>query len=155
MPIDSGGQSLRFPLWPDPLRCRRCGQEAALEITSIDAIAKDGPEVEVTFICLRCSLPCTRPADITEVARFLNRPGHDSGDVLVVGGHYIHCGRPMTTAGAEVRTIHSTTFEDDTKNPALGVYLTTQVLRCPCGFQVEIPDQDDGTAAGYDRPCKS
>ncbi|MDQ0767872.1 hypothetical protein QF031_000621 [Pseudarthrobacter defluvii] len=60
-------------------------------------------------------------------------------DVLVRGSHYIHCGQVMAASGAEMRSIHGTYGNlPDT----LGVYLATRVLRCECGFQIEIPDQD-------------
>lgn len=85
------------------------------------------------------------PAAITEVARILNRPGQSFADVLVIGGHYIHCGQPMTSAGGEVRVIRAT-------SPSLAVYLSTQVLHCPCGFQVEVPDQDSAYPAGISHP---
>ncbi len=61
-------------------------------------------------------------------------------DVLVVDGHYIHCGEPMGTAGAEMRSIHGT-YTSRHLPETLGVYLATRVLRCVCGFQMEIPDQ--------------
>jgi hypothetical protein len=60
-------------------------------------------------------------------------------DVLVRGGHYIHCGQVMAASGAKMRTIHGTSGQ---LPEALGVYLATRVLRCACGFQIEIPDQD-------------
>lgn len=60
-------------------------------------------------------------------------------DVLVRGGHYIHCGQVMTASGAEMRSIHGTYGQ---LPEALDVYLATRVLRCACGFQIEIPDQD-------------
>jgi hypothetical protein len=61
-------------------------------------------------------------------------------DVLVHDGHYIHCGQPMKTAGAEMRSIHGT-YNSRHLPETLGVYLATRVLRCVCGFQMEIPDQ--------------
>ncbi|TLM84496.1 hypothetical protein FDW83_07185 [Pseudarthrobacter sp. NamE2] len=60
-------------------------------------------------------------------------------DVLVSGGHYIHCGQPMGTAGGEFRTIQSP-YTDRPMPETLTVYLATRVLRCECGFQVEVPD---------------
>ncbi|PNI07291.1 hypothetical protein CXX84_17070 [Arthrobacter sp. AFG7.2] len=63
----------------------------------------------------------------------------DTADLLSVGGQYIHCGEPMTRAGTDLSFIHR---HDDKQLPeALVVYLATRVLHCPCGFQVEIPDQ--------------
>lgn len=63
-------------------------------------------------------------------------------DVLYANGHYMHCGEPMRAAGAEMRTIHGS-YVSQRLPEALGVYLATSVLRCACGFQMEIPDHDD------------
>lgn len=60
-------------------------------------------------------------------------------DALAFAGNYLHCGQPMGRAGAEMRRI-STTHEDKDRPDALAVYLATRVLRCRCGFQMEIPD---------------
>lgn len=134
---------------PGPLTCRRCGHDNHLEITSIDAFPADSAGraslVEVSFRCTDCGLPFTQTADVTEVARILNRSGN-SPNVLAFGGHYIHCGQPMRAAGAEVRSIH-TTYNERHLPETLGVYLATRVLRCICGFQMEIPDQSS-TVAG-------
>lgn len=63
----------------------------------------------------------------------------DTCDVLVHDGHYVHCGQVMTVSGAEMRSIHGTYGQVP---EILGVYLATRVLRCACGFQIEIPDQE-------------
>jgi hypothetical protein len=63
-------------------------------------------------------------------------------DVLYVDGHYMHCGQPMGIAGAEMRSINGS-YTSNRLPEALGVYLATSVLRCACGFQMEVPDQDD------------
>jgi len=66
--------------------------------------------------------------------------GGNSADVLSFDGHYIHCGQPMARFGADTYFMHG--ILDDRQLPeALGVYLATRVLRCGCGFQMEIPDQ--------------
>jgi hypothetical protein len=130
---------------PDPLRCLHCGNGETLEITSIDALDAGSPNagspfmVAVTFTCTRCGVPCTCDADVSEVARVLNRPGNTAG-VLAFGGHYIHCGQPMTAVGTELRSVNGS-YSDRLVPEALSVYLATRVLRCRCGFQMEIPDR--------------
>lgn len=130
---------------PAPLSCRQCGNDNRLEITAIDSLPGDFPEattgalVEVTFLCTGCGLPFTQPADVTEVARILNRAGN-TPNVLVFGGHYIHCGQPMQGAGSAEHTFFSG-YGGRERPEHLGVYLATRVLRCACGFQMEIPDQ--------------
>lgn len=150
MTIHAGGSREAPRFHPAPLTCRQCGHDLHLEITAIDALpaeftgADSESLVEVTFRCTRCGIPFTQPADVTDVAVILNRPGN-TPNVLVFGGHYIHCGHPMRTAGGEVRRIHGSYGERQLPE-TLGVYLATRVLRCACGFQMEIPDQ--GPAAG-------
>ncbi|MDQ0663139.1 hypothetical protein QFZ35_001637 [Arthrobacter ulcerisalmonis] len=63
-------------------------------------------------------------------------------DVLYVNGHYMHCGQPMGVAGADMRSFHGSCLTNRLPE-ALTVYLATSVLRCACGFQMEVPDQDD------------
>ncbi|GAB5077363.1 hypothetical protein [Arthrobacter sp. AD-310] len=110
-----------------------------MEITDIESLPPDpsvaGRLVEVTFACTSCGVSYTQQADVKEVARILNRPG-TTPNVLVFGGHYVHCGQAMRTAGGEMRTISSERHLPE----MLGVYLATRVLRCDCGFQLEIPD---------------
>jgi len=60
-------------------------------------------------------------------------------DVLVSGGHYIHCGQPMGIAGEELRSIQGP-YNSRPMPETLSVYLATRVLRCVCGFQMEIPE---------------
>jgi hypothetical protein len=130
---------------PDPLRCATCGNGDTLKITAIDALDAGSPfagspfMVAVTFTCTGCGAPDTRDADVAEVARILNRPGNPSG-VLAFGDHYIHCGQPMNTVGSELRSINGS-YSDRLIPEALSVYLATRVLRCRCGFQMEIPDR--------------
>jgi DNA-directed RNA polymerase subunit RPC12/RpoP len=143
MPTPANGYRDAPQFRPGPLACRRCGHDHHLEITSIDALPADSASraalVEVSFRCIGCGTPFTQAADVTEVARILNRAG-STRNVLAFGGHYIHCGQPMRSAGAEVRSIHST-YNERRLPETLGVYLATRVLRCVCGFQMEIPDQ--------------
>lgn len=136
---------------PDPLKCLTCGNGDTLEITAIDALDAGSPfvgspfMVAVTFTCNECGVPCTRDADVAEVARILNRPGN-TPEVLVFGGHYIHCGQPMAAVGTELRSVHGS-YSYRQVPEALSVYLTTSVLRCVCGFQMEIPDRRARTAS--------
>jgi hypothetical protein len=129
---------------PAPPACGQCGDDRHLDITAIDALPADfaeaspGSLVEVTFRCTRCGIPFTQPADVTEVARILNRAG-STANVLAFGGHYVHCGQPMQAAGGAMRNLFRG-YMDRELPDTLGVYLATRVLRCVCGFQMEIPD---------------
>ncbi|TLM72631.1 hypothetical protein [Pseudarthrobacter sp. NamB4] len=62
--------------------------------------------------------------------------------MLAFGGHYIHCGHPMEKIGSELRRLSAPAFTDgdQKETETLDVYMTTRVLRCRCGFQMELPE---------------
>lgn len=75
------------------------------------------------------------------VGGFRGTPGSRTAplNVLMSDGHYIHCGQPMQAAGGGMRNLFGGYSERELPD-SLGVYLATRVLRCACGFQMEIPD---------------
>jgi hypothetical protein len=65
------------------------------------------------------------------------------GEHLQFGAQYIHCGEPMHPAASEQGAIYTPLMTEPEQTPTgidLEVYLQTRVLRCGCGFQMEIPD---------------
>jgi hypothetical protein len=60
--------------------------------------------------------------------------------VLIFGGHYMHCGQPMEKAGSELRRFSAPLSTESAEADPLDVYLATRVLRCSCGFQIELPE---------------
>lgn len=60
-------------------------------------------------------------------------------DVLAVGGRYVHCGQPMERPGPDLRRLNAPVCTDEARRDELDAYLSTQVLRCACGFQMELP----------------
>lgn len=60
--------------------------------------------------------------------------------VLAFGGQFVHCGQPMQKTGSELCRLIAPAFTDKPFEDALDVYLTTQVLHCQCGFQMEVPE---------------
>lgn len=129
------------------LRCDNCGTDRQLVIRSIQTVPGPSQDrVEVVYICTACELFHSRKANAADVEGLLNRPGRTTSDVLIFGGHYIHCGQPMEKAGSELRRLRAPVSTDrDTEN-ALDVYFATRVLRCPCGFQMELPDLPTASA---------
>lgn len=61
-------------------------------------------------------------------------------DILVFDGHYMHCGQPMQKLGSGVRQLSTPVFTDRPFEDEFEVYLTTRVLHCFCGFQIEVPE---------------
>lgn len=60
--------------------------------------------------------------------------------VLVVDGHYTHCGQRMQKQASELRQLSAPVFTDLPAGDAIDVYLTARVLRCSCGFQMDLPE---------------
>lgn len=128
------------PSEPGPLVCDWCGNDRDLTLQSIAALSPaSAVMVEVSYSCRACGRHYRHPADVAAVAAVLNRKSY-SNDVLTFAGRYIHCGQPMQKTGSEVRRLSAPSFTERTMEDALDVYLTTQVLHCPCGFQMEVPE---------------
>jgi hypothetical protein len=122
------------------LVCAKCGSDSTLALHSIAALnPPSDASVEVGYACTACKVHYLHPADVVAVAAVLNR-APCLEDVLVFGGHYIHCGQPMHTLGSQVRRLSAAVYTDREPEDAVDVDLETRVLRCPCGFQIELPD---------------
>lgn len=66
--------------------------------------------------------------------------GSSQDNVLVFAGHYVHCGQLMEKGRAELRRCHASRTTENVQDETLDVYLSTRVLRCACGFQIEVPE---------------
>lgn len=124
-----------------PLHCTDCGSDRHLSISSIESLGPTSEtEVMVSYTCTACGQFHSHAADVAQVAVVLNNRRGRTADVLVFGRHYIHCGRPMEKAGSGLQRIHFPVTTDQHTDGGLAVYLSTRVLRCPCGFQIELPE---------------
>lgn len=107
---------------------------------SIAALSPPSPVmVEVDYACSTCRRNYLHPADVAAVAAVLSRESNP-GAVLTFSGSYIHCGQPMQKNGSQIRRLTAPSFTDRRAEDDLDVYLTTQVLHCPCGFQIQLPE---------------
>lgn len=70
-------------------------------------------------------------------------PGPEDGlyRLVPIEAGYVHCGEPMQPVDAGVRPIYDpVSNEEPPENPVLPqVRLDTVLLRCGCGFQLEVP----------------
>jgi hypothetical protein len=125
-----------------PLPCTDCGTDRHLSIRSIESLRPYSETlVAVSYTCTSCGQSLAHAAGVAQVAVILNRRGRRTPDVLVFGGHYIHCGQPMQKAGTGTERFHSPiTTGQAASEDVLAVYLSTRVLRCSCGFQMELPE---------------
>jgi hypothetical protein len=62
----------------------------------------------------------------------------ENDDVVDLDAAYIHCAEAMSPADPELRSSHRTVSTQPGPADVLEVYLRTRVLRCRCGFQMEI-----------------
>jgi hypothetical protein len=123
-----------------PLVCDGCGTDANLTLHSIVAVRPPSDAVvEVGYACTACNLHFLHRAGVEAVAAVLNRAPYTE-DVLVFGGHYIHCGQPMQTLGSQISRLQAAAYTDGVREDAVDVNLETRVLRCTCGFQIELPE---------------
>jgi hypothetical protein len=123
-----------------PVMCGHCGTDRHLTIRSVTGLQHSPPEIVlVSYTCSRCGLFSEHPAQAADLSMVLAR-ADQTGDVLIFGGHYIHCGQPMRKAGSELRRLSAPLSTASTDGDTLDVYLATRVLRCECGFQMELPE---------------
>ena len=123
-----------------PVMCGHCGTDRHLTIRSVTGLQHSPPEIVlVAYTCSRCGLLSEHPAQAADLSMVLAR-ADQTGDVLIFGGHYIHCGQPMRKAGSELRRLSAPLSTGSTDGDTLDVYLATRVLRCDCGFQMELPE---------------
>jgi hypothetical protein len=123
-----------------PVMCSNCGTDRHVRIRSvIDVPGQPADVVQVSYTCRRCGTFSEHRAQVADLSMILARP-EQAGDVLMFGSHYMHCGQPMKKAGSELRKLSVPLSTEDAAEDSLGVYLSTRILRCDCGFQIELPE---------------
>jgi hypothetical protein len=128
------------PRHPQPrqLQCGTCRTEHRLTIHAITAVgAVGGDLVTVSYTCNDCNLFQEHLAYAADVAAALHQVRW-MAKVIVFGDDYIHCGFPMEEAEFEIERL---CYRSSTSGSGLSaVCLPTRVLRCRCGFQLEVPE---------------
>ncbi|MCY1676323.1 hypothetical protein OVA06_16725 [Pseudarthrobacter sp. SL88] len=123
---------------PRQLGCATCGTENHVTIHAITALDPGGGDlVTVSYTCDDCRQFQEHLACATDVAAALHQV-RSMTQVIMFGDDYVHCGYPMDEAGFEIERLGY-------RNRVAGggfnaVCLPTRVLRCRCGFQLEVPE---------------
>ncbi|MFI2563405.1 hypothetical protein [Paenarthrobacter sp. NPDC018779] len=128
-----------------PLGCLHCGSDENVAIESIESLPPHPGElqVQVGYVCRKCQGNYRHRARFRDVAAVLNRNQTLEG-LLRFAGEYFHCGEAMRIVGSNTKNIYAPLSTDDLpaeappETPAVSV--GTSVLRCRCGFQLEVPD---------------
>ena len=71
----------------------------------------------------------------------------DNGDLMHRDAPYVHCQEPMSPADPNLRGVQWPVSTQAGPMEFLGAYFRDRVLRCRCGFQMEVPHE--GQAASY------
>lgn len=123
-----------------PVMCEHCGTHRHLTIRSMTDLPQyPAGVVLVSYTCSQCRRFGEHPARTADVSMVLAST-EPTGDVLIFDSHYMHCGQPMGTAGSELRRLSAPLSTEGTGEDGPDIYLSTRVLRCVCGFQLELPE---------------
>ena len=118
--------------------CDSCGTDEYLIIESVEpATTEDSAEfLEISYTCSECDRFYGHPIRHSPLwaRRLAEAPAAE--DMV-----YMHCGEPMKPRDRRMMSIFSPlSTEDVTEAAALdSVQMETTVLRCSCGFQIELP----------------
>lgn len=124
-----------------PVMCGACGTDRNLSIRSVTHPPGLPAEVVlVSYTCAECRHFSEHPVRVADLSMVLTGL-EQIVDVLILGGHYMHCGQPMERSRSGMhRLFGPMTTDSRTDDDSLDVYLSTRVLRCACGFQMELPE---------------
>ncbi|SEQ75633.1 MULTISPECIES: hypothetical protein [Micrococcaceae] len=119
------------------MQCELCGTEQQLTIHAIIAMgAANGDLVTVSYTCNECRRFQEHLAYAADVAAALGQVRW-MAKVILLGDEYIHCGFAMEEAEFEIERL---CYRSSSGGALNTVSLPTRVLRCRCGFQLEVPE---------------
>lgn len=133
LPLDANQPRGRRP-W-----CADCDTDQYLLVDSVTTLNRQQNTLAAAVSCTNCygyRVVATTAALISGI------PLRTQGDADVVREHaaYFHCQEPMSAVTPELIGGHWPASTHAGPTEFLGVYLQTRVLRCRCGFQMEIPN---------------
>ena len=123
------------------MMCPNCQADSHLKLHSIDSCPTPGvePLVEVTYSCTACHTLQSHATPFRTVADKVNA-NKCMGALLAFGDTYLHHGMPMAEVPIEVRrSIRVDASSGAPYSELLDVRITTKMIRCECGFQLELP----------------
>ena len=129
---------------PSVLVCTACGTADDLVIEAIEAIIPAVPGfVCLEYSCSACGCFYGHDASVQQVATVLNA-GATAPGVLHFGRYFIHCGEPMEDIGEGVVRLGPPAGSrggpaGSRGGPSATISMRTRLLRCHCGFQLDVP----------------
>ena len=120
--------------------CATCDTDRHL---LVDSVTMMNPQQETLAAAISCT-NCSRSRVVATTAAFVSatpaRNGNKGGGVHRDTA-YLHGQEPMSAVDPELRSAHRPVSTHAGTTDLLDDYLRTSVLRCRCGFQMEIPHQ--------------
>lgn len=122
------------------LQCLHCGSSEQIVIESIESLPPHPGEllVQVGYVCRKCQGNYLHAARFRDVAGILNKSRSFVG-LLRFAGKYFHCGETMKPTGSDTKSVYAPLTTDDAGVAISAVSVATTVLRCQCGFRLEVP----------------
>lgn len=122
---------------PRQLQCETCRTEHCLTIHAIAVLGVGGSRdlVTVSYTCNDCGHFQEHLAYAADVAAALHQV-RSMAEVIMFGDEYVHCGFPMEETELEIERLCYRTGGAGVS----AVCLPTRVLRCRCGYQLEVPE---------------
>ena len=120
------------------LWCPTCNTDRHLLLDSVTTLDEQQEILAAAITCTRCH----RSRVLATTAVFveaLPERNEDNNEVMHRGAAFIHCQEPMSPADPDLRGVQWPVSTQAGPTEFLDVYLRTRVLRCRCGFQMEIP----------------
>lgn len=121
------------------LWCAECDTDRHLLVDSVTTLNAQQETLAAAITCMQCGGSRVLATTAAFVATVPGRSG-DNDDVVHRDAAYVHCQEPMSPADPELRGVQWPVSTQPGATEFLGAYLRTRVLRCRCGFQMEIPD---------------
>ena len=120
------------------LWCATCNRDRHLQVESVTPLNAQQDTLAVAITCMRCRRSRVLATTAAFIAALQER-NEDNGDLMHRGAAYVHCQEPMSPGDPNLRGVEWPVSTQAGPAEFLGVYLRTRVLRCRCGFQIEIP----------------
>lgn len=117
--------------------CAECDTDRHLLVDSVTTLDAQQKTLAAAITCKKCQGSRVLATTAAFVAAVPGR--NENNDVVHRDAGYVHCQEPMSPVDPELRGVHWPVSTEAGPTEFLSVYLRTRVLRCRCGFQMEIP----------------
>jgi hypothetical protein len=119
--------------------CAACDTDRHLLLDSVTTMNRQRETLAAAISCTNCGSSHVVATTAAFLAAIPGQQGPSGGGAVHRGDAYSHCQEPMSAVDPERRSAHWPVSTHAGTPDLLGDYFRTRVLRCRCGFQMEIP----------------